>query len=96
MMRAKTIINTIYNTEMINLLGMFEKFEFVQFEKLIQNLFYFARINGDEINEDFTHKLSWKKGRKIWKKMIELIKAYDPIGPRPEKIDKIFKNKINI
>ena len=94
MMRAKTIINTIYNTEMINLLGMFEKFEFVQFEKLIQNLFYFARITGDEINEDFTHKLSWKKGRKIWKKMIELIKAYDPIGPRPEKIDKIFKGDV--
>jgi len=94
MMRAKTIMNVIYNTEMINLLGTFEKFEFVQYEKLIQNLFYFARINGDEINEDFTHKLSWKKGRKIWKKMIELIKAYDPIGPRPEKIDKIFKGDV--
>ena len=94
MMRAKTIMNVIYNTEMINLLGTFEKFEFVQFEKLIQNLFYFARINGDEINEDFTHKLSWKKGRKLWKKMIELIKAYDPIGPRPEKIDKIFKGDV--
>ena len=94
MMRAKTIMNVIYSTEMINLLGMFEKFEFVQYEKLIQNLFYFARINGEEINEDFTHKLSWKKGRKIWKKMIELIKAYDPIGPRPEKIDKIFKGDV--
>ena len=94
MMRAKTIMNVIYNTEMINLLGMFEKFEFVQYEKMIQNLFYFARINGEEINEDFTHKLSWKKGRKIWKKMIELIKAYDPIGPRPEKIDKIFKGDV--
>jgi len=94
MMRAKTIMNVIYNTEMINLLGTFEKFEFVQYEKLIQNLFYFARISGDEINEDFTHKLSWKKGRKIWKKMIELIKAYDPIGPRPEKIDKVFKGDV--
>ena len=94
MMRAKTIMNVIYSTEMINLLGTFEKFEFVQYEKLIQNLFYFARINGEEINEDFTHKLSWKKGRKIWKKMIELIKAYDPIGPRPEKIDKIFKGDV--
>ena len=94
MMRAKTIMNVIYNTEMINLLGTFEKFEFVQYEKLIQNLFYFARINGDEINEDFTHKLSWKKGRKLWKKIIELIKAYDPIGPRPDKIDKIFKGDV--
>ena len=26
--------------------------------------------------------------------MIELIKAYDPIGPRPEKIDKIFKGDV--
>ena len=94
MIRAKTIINSIYNTEMINLLGTFEKFEFVQYEKLIQNLFYFARINGEEINEDYTHKLSWKKSRKIWKDMIEKLRAYDPIGPRPEKIDKIFKGDV--
>ena len=94
MIRAKTIMNVIYNTEMINLLGTFEKFEFVQYEKLIQNLFYFARINGEEINEDYTHKLSWKKGRKIWKSMIEKIRAYDPIGPRPEKIDKIFRGDV--
>jgi len=94
MIRAKTIMNVIYNTEMINLLGTFEKFEFVQYEKLIQNLFYLARINGDEINEDYTHKLSWKKSRKIWKTMIEKIRAYDPIGPRPEKIDKIFKGDV--
>ena len=94
MIRAKTIMNVIYNTEMINLLGTFEKFEFVQYEKLIQNLFYFARINGDEINEDYTHKLSWKKSRKIWKSMIDKIRAYDPIGPRPDKIDKIFKGDV--
>ena len=94
MIRAKTIMNVIYNTEMINLLGTFEKFEFVQYEKLIQNLFYFARINGEEINEDYTHKLSWKKSRKIWKSMIEKIRAYDPIGPRPDKIDKIFRGDV--
>ena len=94
MIRAKTIMNVIYNTEMINLLGTFEKFEFVQYEKLIQNLFYFARINGDEINEDYTHKLSWKKSRKIWRNMIDKIRAYDPIGPRPDKIDKIFKGDV--
>ena len=94
MIRAKTIMNVIYNTEMINLLGTFEKFEFVQYEKLIQNLFYFARINGEEINEDYTHKLSWKKSRKIWRSMIDKIRAYDPIGPRPEQIDKIFKGDV--
>ena len=94
MIRAKTIMNVIYNTEMINLLGTFEKFEFVQYEKLIQNLFYFARINGEEINEDYTHKLSWKKSRKIWRNMIDKIRAYDPIGPRPDKIDKIFKGDV--
>ena len=94
MIRAKTIMNVIYNTEMINLLTTFEKFEFVQYEKLIQNLFYFARVNGDEINEDYTHKLSWKKSRKIWRNMIDKIREYDPIGPRPDKIDKIFKGDV--
>ena len=38
--KAKAIINLIYNTEMINLINIFSNFEFVQYEKIFQNLFY--------------------------------------------------------
>ena len=92
--KAKTIINIIYSTEMINLLNMFEKFEFVEYEKIFQNLFYFAKITGDQINEDDTHKLSWKKSRKIWVSILEKIKNYDPIGPKPGQIIKEFKGDV--
>ena len=92
--KAKTIINMIYSTEMINLLNMFEKFEFVEYEKIFQNLFYFAKITGDQINEDDTHKLSWKKSRKIWVSILEKIKNYDPIGPKPGQIIKEFKGDV--
>ena len=92
--KAKTIINIIYSTEMINLLNMFEKFEFVEYEKIFQNLFYFAKITGDQINEDDTHKLSWKKSRKIWVSILEKIKNYDPIGPKPGQILKEFKGDV--
>ena len=92
--KAKTIINMIYSTEMINLLNMFEKFEFVEYEKIFQNLFYFAKITGDQINEDDTHKLSWKKSRKIWVSILEKIKNYDPIGPKPGQIIKEFKGNV--
>ncbi len=84
----------IYNTEMINLLNKLEQFEFVQYEKVFQNLFYFAKIAGEQINEDNTHKLSWKKGRKIWPSILDIIKNYDPIGPKPEQIPEIFKGNV--
>ena len=92
--RAKAIINMIYGTEMINLLNMFEKFEFVEYEKIFQNLFYFAKVDGLQINEDDTHKLSWKKSRKIWVSILETIKNYDPIGPKPGVLIREFKGNV--
>ena len=46
MCRARTYMNLIFNTDMIKLLEMFEQFEFVQYEKLFQNLFFFAKTPG--------------------------------------------------
>ena len=57
-------------------------------------MFYFAKIKGEEINEDNTHKLSWKKARKIWTSILDNIKNYDPLGPKPEKIEENFKGNV--
>ena len=94
MCRARTYMNLIFNTDMIKLLEMFEQFEFVQYEKLFQNLFFFAKTPGEDINEPDTHKLSWKKSRKLWKDLINKLKEYDPIGPKPESVDKIYKGNV--
>ena len=94
MCRARTYMNLIFNTDMIKLLEMFEQFEFVEYEKLFQNLFFFAKTPGDDINEADTHKLSWKKSRKLWKDLINKIREYDPIGPKPDSVDKIYKGNV--
>ena len=73
----------------------FQNFEFVEFIKIFQNLFYFARINPLDINEIKTNKLEWKRARNYWKDLFPYVKEYSPIGPKPEIIKPIYKlNKI--
>ena len=78
-----------------NILLTFQEFEFVEYLKIFQNLFYFAKVNPLEINESHTNKLEWKKGRKLWKDIFPYIKEYNPVGPKPEEVKSIYKlNKI--
>ena len=73
----------------------FQDFEFVEYLKIFQNLFYFAKMNPLDINESNTNKLEWKKARKFWKDLFPYIKQYDPVGPKPEELKPIYKlNKI--
>ena len=51
----------------LDILLTFQEFEFVENLKVFQNLFYFAKMNPIEINENKTNKLEWKKARKLWK-----------------------------
>ena len=46
------------------------------------------------LNEDDTHKLSWKKERTIWKGIIEKLKNYNPIWAKHEQVDKVFKGNV--
>ena len=38
--------------------------------------------------------VSWKKERTIWKGIIEKLKNYNPIGAKPEQVDKVFKGNV--
>ena len=79
----------------LNILLTFQEFEFVEHLKVFQNLFYFAKINPNDINENKTNKLEWKKARIFWKEIFPYIIEYDPIGPKPEQVKQIYKlNKI--
>ena len=85
----------IIEGQSLDILLTFQEFEFVEYIKVFQNLFYFAKVNPVEINENKTNKLEWKKARKLWKNIFPYIQAYDPIGPKPEQINQIYKlNKI--
>ena len=79
----------------LNILLTLKEFEFVEHLKVFQNLFYFAKINPNDINENKTNKLEWKKARIFWKEIFPYIIEYDPIGPKPEQVKQIYKlNKI--
>ena len=85
----------IIEGECLNILLTFQDFEFVENIKVFQNLFYFAKINPLDINENKTNKLEWKKARKLWNQIFPYIQEYNPVGAKPESIKQIYKlNKI--
>ena len=85
----------IIEGECLNILLTFQDFEFVENIKVFQNLFYFAKINPLDINENKTNKLEWKKARKLWNQIFPYIQEYNPVGAKPEPKKQIYKlNKI--
>ena len=95
MERMKYLKQLILEGDCLSILTTFKDFEFVEHIKIFQNLFYFAKINPLDINENKTNRLEWKKARKFWENIFPYIQSYDPIGPKPEQIKQIYKlNKI--
>ena len=95
MERMKYLKQLILEGDCLIILTTFKDFEFVEHIKIFQNLFYFAKINPLDINENKTNRLEWKKARKFWENIFPYIQSYDPIGPKPEQIKQIYKlNKI--
>ena len=79
----------------LDILLIFQEFEFVEHLQIFQNLLYFAKMNPLDINENKTNKLEWKKARKFWKDLFPYLIEYNPIGPKPEQVREIYKlNKI--
>ena len=93
--KMRYLKNIILEGDCFNILLTFKDFEFVEHIKAFQNLFYFAKINPLDINENKTNKLEWKKARKFWNEVFPYIKEYNPLGAKPEQIKNIYKlNKI--
>ena len=84
-------INNLTSGDFQAVLEMFEKFEFVKYEKAFQNIFYFAKVEPKEINEPETNKLYWKFAKTKWVGIFEALKSYTPLGPKPETISPVFK-----
>ena len=57
-------------------LEMFEKFEFVQYEKVFQNIFYFSKKEPNLINEPETNKLYWKFPKVNWVGIFKTLRNY--------------------
>ena len=89
--KAQWSINTLTSGDFQTVLEMFEKFEFIQYEKAFQNIFYFAKVDPKTINEPETNKLYWKFAKSHWVEIIDVIRSYTPFGAKPEKISPIFK-----
>ena len=83
------------NGEFREALETFEHFEFVENEKIFQNLLYFCQENPLEINEDKTNKLEWKKAKRYWRNVFNYAESYNPLGAKPQQVKNIYKlNKI--
>ena len=82
--KSRFIINSFFEDENLKTLFLsFKDYEFVEHEKIFQQVMYFVRISNLDINEENTNKLNWKKAKKHWNlKIMEKIRDYNPIGPK--------------
>jgi len=53
--KASWSINILTVGDFQSVLEMFDKFEFIQYEKAFQNIFYFAKVEPQLINEPETN-----------------------------------------
>ena len=95
LVKMKYLREAYLNGEFKEAVETFENFEFVEFEKIFQNLLYFCQENPLDINEDKTNKLEWKKAKKYWRNIFYYANNYNPLGPKPQQVKNIYKlNKI--
>ena len=95
LVKMRYLKESYLNGEFREALETFENFEFVENEKIFQNLLYFCQENPLEINEDKTNKLEWKKAKKYWKNVFDYANSYNPLGAKPQQVKNIYKlNKI--
>ena len=92
--RANWNIQTLVSTDFLQCLEMFAQFEFVEYEKVFQNILYFAHVEPKEINEPETNKLCWKLARKHWVPIFETFKEYTPLGAKPDQVLSVFKGNV--
>lgn len=93
--KASYISSIIYNEGLSQNLSVFGYFEFVEYEKIFQNLLYFVKTEPVLINEPMTNKLQWKTAKKEWKTFLTKLQEFQPRGPKPDEVNPIFKlNKI--
>ena len=93
--RLRYYKNLFLKDDCLELLLTFQEFEFVEQLKVFQSLFFFAKKKPSDINQIKTNKLEWKKARIFWKDLFTYIIKYNPLGPKPQEVEKIYKlNKI--
>ena len=95
LIKMKYLKEAYLNGEFKEAVETFENFEFVEFEKIFQNLLYFCQENPLEINEVNTNKLEWKRAKKFWNNIFSYANSYNPLGAKPQEVKSIYKlNKI--
>ena len=104
--KSRFIINNlITDSSAKEFILKFNNVDIIDFEPLFQNILYFIGVNNNDINEEGTNKLQWKKAKKYWNSnVLESLKLYDPFGPKTSQVPsfsiinrliKIFNGKFN-
>lgn len=93
--KARYIRSQLLEGSVLDVLKTFSEWEFVEYEKVFQNLFYFAQAEPVLINEPETNKIEWTRARKYWHDVFPYIYNYNPRGAKPDRLRSIHKlNKI--
>jgi hypothetical protein len=76
------IKNQLLEDDILRLLILdFSKYEFVEYERIFQNVLYFVGLDPKAINFESTNKLNWKVARSFWNlEVLKKVEKYNPYG----------------
>ena len=83
--KSRFIIKQLKEDEsLLYLFNTLPNFQFLEYEKPIQLILYFAGFPNTLINEENTNKLDWKKAKTLWTtKVLDNLESYSPFGSKP-------------
>lgn len=82
-LRWKWITKKVTSDEFKKAFMNLKKFKVIKFSRFFQSLFYFLGYDREEICEEDTNKLWWKKAKNLVNDdLFEKIANYTPIGPK--------------
>jgi hypothetical protein len=82
--KSRFIIQQLMEDESLKALFLsFAQYEFVEQERIFQHVLYFIGVEANDIHEENTNKLCWKKAKKFWNdSVLEILRDYSPYGPK--------------
>ena len=76
-----TLVDPKWKGELLSL----RDYKVVKFPKLLQAVFYFLKFDREQVCEEGTNRLCWKKAKTLWDDtMLNRVRAYGPFGAKGE------------
>lgn len=82
-LKREWITKKICSQDFKRAFSQFKSYKVIKYGRFFQSLFYFLKYEREQICEESTNKLCWKKAKGFFNdNLYQWIQSYSPIGPK--------------